>query len=556
MTSAKDTAIENYYQHCYPCKLLWKWLSCIEGAEDLVFDDDKKGIMMLANASQETREVAFQTKDGHFRRNLNFKTYNDMRDSLLKEVPAVIQLGAVYLSPTSMGDTSSMGKISRLVNIDLTGGAKERLLTHEMNKMNVSHRELVFDVDMSDYDGVIDRSKCDCKESNAVSVCKKCWIVMKAAIQVLNNVLTKDFGFRHVYFFYSGRRGFHCWVTDFRARCLSKDARSAIVDWMYTHVKNGATNKTEGHRLYVADVRTETKRYSDKERRTVNYVTHTWTIHPSFQRDLDLLMPMFRTLCTRFELCRGKDGYNKMLDLFLSDPQDRWQLRIGAKNDPPVPELNMLTSCMFGYLIHRVRSYLSDFSKPTENKKASESSANWRSNRDDEEVKDTRPKWQHSRIASYLPGQDDMPQAYSPNHVSFGTSTVYSSRKKACVQTVHIRPRFDIVTLLPRIVFHYLYPRLDKQVTIGMTHLAKSPFAVHKDTRQIAVAISNNGGAHLSGSKVESFDPRKVPTVDEILSDLDSMPVDTRDSLSTWEHTRLAGFVRQFANNIHVNTRK
>jgi len=93
------------------------------------------------------------------------------------------------------------------------------------------------------------------------------------------------------------------------------------------------------------------------------------------------------------------------------------------------------------------------------------------------------------------------------------------------------------------IVLEYTYPRLDAEVSKHLNHLLKSPFCVHPATGRICVPVDPE--------LVDDFDPLDVPTVTELLGQIDQWNGDvdmdgSGKKVQDWEKTRLKPYVDHF----------
>ena len=113
-----------------------------------------------------------------------------------------------------------------------TTNPRDRKTLRKSSNFRPLSKELVFDIDLTDYDEI--RTCCD-----KANICHRCWSFVTMSIKVVDAALRQDFGFKHVLWVYSGRRGAHAWICDKRARTMDDRKRKAIAG--YLEVIKGGT---------------------------------------------------------------------------------------------------------------------------------------------------------------------------------------------------------------------------------------------------------------------------------------------------------------------------
>ncbi|GLD96257.1 hypothetical protein PINS_up004940 [Pythium insidiosum] len=151
--------LQLYYDRLFPYQQMTQWLG-YDGGEDFLF----------------RREVSFTLENDTYIRYKAFHNADEMRAAMTKMLPFKIDIGAVFtVSPADKGKVNA-------------------------NDFVPEERELVFDIDLTDYDDI--RTCCE-----GAAICRKCWRFMVAAVKVMDVALREDFGFEpyHVGVFRSTR---------------------------------------------------------------------------------------------------------------------------------------------------------------------------------------------------------------------------------------------------------------------------------------------------------------------------------------------------------------
>lgn len=322
------------------------------------------------------REFSFTLEDDIYVRYQSFSSANDFESTVCKNNPCKIDIGAVYnIRPSTKNAVSSFFPVQR---------------------------EFVFDIDMTDYD---DMRQC-CSEAN---ICLLCWPLMTAAIKVVHAALQEDFGFQHILWVYSGRRGVHCWVSDVSASKFDNEQRGKFSEYFQVY---------SGH---------------DNAKAKVNLA---YPLHASLERAYNILEPMFDKICIHNQ---GIMDDHRWRDVLVYVPEE-------YQDD--------------------ITKILSKCRTPSD-------------------------RWVQLKVQIESLGDKHRNKPGSSNQVSK-----------------------QFALCLPSIVFTYLYPRLDINVSKQTNHLLKSPFCVHPKTGRVCVPIDPY--------TCEEFDPFKVPTLVELNEELNA----------------------------------
>lgn len=412
--------LQMYYSRLFPFELLHSWLA---------YDPSgRKQNAWIFQRREFSMTIEPTPGEEIYLRYQSFQNQHDLTNAILKKRPVKIDLGAVFSHPPNQNKSLQKGTLQPV------------------------QRELVFDIDLTDYDDI---RHCGC---TGAKICPKCWTFMNMAVEVMDCGLRQDFGFQHIAWFYSGRRGVHAWICDEHVRELPNEARGAVASYFEVELPS-EINKD---------------------------VSLSLPLHPSLQRAYEILEPWFISDII------PASGHG------LLASEERWTKDLLDT----IPEAGRNVATLLK------RKWKDDASTPAE-------------------------KWE--QLKKHI-------------KVFIGRSNENGSKapKSAKNMTNQDKERLEYWPI--EVVFRHTYPRLDINVSKTMNHLLKSPFCVHPKTGRVCVPIEPE--------KIREFDPFQVPTLAQLLTELDAykqkedaMEEDVKQQRTIkydWQKTSLQEFFQPF----------
>jgi DNA primase small subunit len=178
--------LRQFYQRLFPFRPLFQWLNHSANPQP----------------DFQNREFAFVLPNDAYIRYQSFATADLFRKQCLQMTPVRFEIGPQYsINP------------------------RDRKTLRKASSFRPVMKELVFDIDMTDYDPI--RTCC-----SGAAICHKCWQFIIMAIKVVDAALREDLGFQHILWVYSGRRGAHAWISDKRAREMDDQKRKSVAGYL------------------------------------------------------------------------------------------------------------------------------------------------------------------------------------------------------------------------------------------------------------------------------------------------------------------------------------
>ena len=188
-----ENALDDYYSRVFPAELIYKWLT--NGRDPRSKDP-------YIEDTFPRREFSFTLPGDIYCRHKSYDSPDDLVKDLCRQKPEKIDIGAVWTLPPK-----SRNSYSNTIRYETV------------------EKELVIDIDMTDYDNV--RTCCQ-----GATVCNKCWKFLAIACKSIDLALHESFGYNLRLWVFSGRRGIHCWVSDPEAKRLNDFRRKNLIDFL------------------------------------------------------------------------------------------------------------------------------------------------------------------------------------------------------------------------------------------------------------------------------------------------------------------------------------